>query len=157
MFNVLLEEYVINHPVHILNKDKQISPSALIPFCEFGGNMRLLGVRNNNFTFPVCSAFRKRIVHGELCYQVNINNFKKSFKVSELNRGLSFLLDYNEDRQISQQVADNVHHQRHHHNMVDKFVDLNDHHKAAIHLDTISGDQSLKLKPVEITIVTRSK
>ena len=132
---------IVSHPVHILNDKGDLSPSAFIPFCEFGGNMNLLGVRNSKFTFPVCSAFRKRIVKGELCYQLNINNFKKSFKLSELNRGLTFLLDYNEDRKLSEHVAENVHHQRHHHNMVDKFVELGDHHKAAIHLDTISGDQ----------------
>ena len=105
--------------------------------------MSLLGVENTHFTFPVCSAFRKRKVGGTLCYQVNIHNFKKSFTVSELSRGLTFLLDYNEDRQLPSNVAENAHPIRN--NMVDQFVDFGDHQKAVIHIDTISGDHSLKL------------
>ena len=126
----------MSHPVHILNDKGDLSPSAFIPFCEFGGNMSLLGVRNTNFTFPVCSAFRKRIVQGALCYQVNINNFKKSFTERELRRGLTFLLDYNEDRQLSENLEENAQHN----NMVDKFLDFVEDDKAMIHIDTISGD-----------------
>ena len=101
----------------------------------------MLGVRNSNFKFPVCSAFRKKIVHGELCYQVNINKFKKSFSDRDLSRGLTFLLDYNEDRKLWENVAENVHPEKHHNNMVDKFVDFRDDHKAMIHIDTISAEQ----------------
>ena len=109
--------------------------------------MSLLGVGNSNFKFPVCSAFRKRIVGGELCYQVNIHNLKKSFTVEELSKGLTFLLDYNEDRKISEYVYQNLHdyYVGQYHNMVDKFVDFGNHHEAMIHIDSISGDQSLKL------------
>merc|ERR1711884_546578 len=33
-----LDSTIINHPVHIMTKDKKkTSPSAFIPFCEFGG------------------------------------------------------------------------------------------------------------------------
>ena len=135
----------MSHPVHILNDKGDLSPSAFIPFCEFGGNMSLLGVRNTNFTFPLCSAFRKRIVGGTLCYQVNIHNFKKSFTVSELSKGLTFLLDYNEDRQLPKNAVENAHPMTQHNNMVDQFVDFGDHQKAVIHIDTISGDQALEL------------
>ena len=137
---------VVSHPVHVLNDKGDLSPSAFIPFCEFGGNMSLLGVRNNNFKFPVCSAFRKKIVQGALCYQVDINNFKKEFTVSELRRGLTFLLDNNDDRQLSETVAEDAHPMNTHNNMVDKFLDFGDHHKAMIHIDTISGDNFFKIE-----------
>ena len=104
--------------------------------------MSLLGVRNTNFTFPVCSAFKKRIVQGALCYQVNINNFKKSFTERELRRGLTFLLDYNEDRQLSENLEEDVEESAQHNNMVDKFLDFVEEDKAMIHIDTISGDLS---------------
>ena len=102
--------------------------------------MSLLGVKDSNFKFPVCSAFRKKKVYGELCYQVNINEFKKSFTERDLSRGLTFLLDYNEDRQLSENVVENVFPMKQHNNMVDKFVDFSDHHKAMIHIDTISAN-----------------
>ena len=106
--------------------------------------MSLLGVDNSNFRFPVCSAFRKKIVDGALCYQININNFKKSFTVSELKRGLTFLLDYNEDRQLSENTG-TPHQMTKYNNMVNKFVDFEDQFKARIHIDTISKDQSFRL------------
>ena len=137
---------IVSHPVHILNDKGDLSPSAFIPFCEFGGNMSLLGVRNSNFEFPVCSAFKKKIVYGNslLCYQININNFKESFTQLELKRGLTFLLDYNEDRQLSENTG-TPHQMTKYNNMVNKFVDFEDQFKARIHIDTISKDQSFRL------------
>ena len=34
-----------NHPVHILDDEGNLSPTALIPFCEFGGNMSAMGIK----------------------------------------------------------------------------------------------------------------
>ena len=61
---------VTNHPVHIIDKDKKLSPTALIPFCEFGGNMSVMGVKIDDFKFPVCNSFRPKIIRDQLCYQV---------------------------------------------------------------------------------------
>ena len=33
----------VNHPIHIIDKYYQKNPSAFIPFCEFGGNMSIMG------------------------------------------------------------------------------------------------------------------
>ena len=42
-----------NHPVHHINKDGEFSPTALIPFCEFGGKMSIMGVQIDKFDVPV--------------------------------------------------------------------------------------------------------
>ena len=48
------DEYLmINHPVHIMTRDHQMSPSAFIPFCDFGGNMSAMGVMIDKFKRPV--------------------------------------------------------------------------------------------------------
>ena len=47
-----------NHPVHIQEEDGQLSPTALLPFCEFGGNMSVMGVKIDQFDVPVCNSFR---------------------------------------------------------------------------------------------------
>ena len=36
---------ITNHPVHIKLKNNQQSPSAFIPFCEFGGTMSAVGIK----------------------------------------------------------------------------------------------------------------
>ena len=51
-----------NHPVHI-KEDYELYPTALIPFCEFGGNMSVMGVKIDQFDVPVCNSFRPKIIH----------------------------------------------------------------------------------------------
>ena len=41
---------MLNHPVHIPRMDQDVFPSALIPFCEFGGSMSAMGVKIDQFT-----------------------------------------------------------------------------------------------------------
>ena len=93
---------IINHPVHIITKDNLLSPSAFIPFCEFGGSMLVVGVKIDQFDVPVCNCFQARILNDQLCYEVDLNRFsKEGNKEAELNLGLNFLMDYNEDRQVT--------------------------------------------------------
>ena len=68
---------VTNHPVHIKEKDGQLSPTALIPFCEFGGNISTMGVKIDQFKVPFCNSFKAKTLNDELCYEVDLNNYKK--------------------------------------------------------------------------------
>ena len=92
---------ISNHPVHIVDENgKIVSPTALIPFCEFGGNMSIMGVKLEGFQDPVCSSFRPKVFRNQLCYEVDPNEYKK--KLGGNNRdtiGLTFLVNFNEDRQ----------------------------------------------------------
>ena len=49
---------MINHPVHIIDQDNELYPTALVPFCEFSGNMSVMGVKIDQFNVPIC-----RVVH----------------------------------------------------------------------------------------------
>ena len=62
-----------NHPVHIQDEDGKLSPTALIPFCEFGGNMSVMGVKIDQIDVPVCNSFRPKIKGDQLCYTVDPN------------------------------------------------------------------------------------
>ena len=74
-------------------------PTALIPFCEFGGNMSVMGVKIDQLKYPVCNSFRPKIVKGQLCYTVDPNEYKNRINLKgELS--LSLFIHYNEDRQI---------------------------------------------------------
>ena len=96
MFSVLM-----NHPVHF-NMDGQMSPSAFIPFCDFGGNMEKMGVKINQFDVPVCNSFQARILNDQLCYEVDLEKFRNNTNIEhELKLGFVFVMDYNEDRQFT--------------------------------------------------------
>ena len=96
------EYLIINHPVHIMTKDHLISPSAFIPFCDFGGNMSAMGVKIHQFDQPVCKSFQAKIMNDRLCYEVDLNTYSDKNNIGkELELGFNFLMDYNEDRQVT--------------------------------------------------------
>ena len=92
-----------NHPVHIVDDEdedgKALSPSALIPFCEFGGNLSAMGVKIDQVEVPVCNSFRPKIYKDQLCYTVdpNVHKYKIDMK-GEIS--LTLAIDYNEDREF---------------------------------------------------------
>ena len=93
---------ITNHPVHILDKDGEYSPSAFIPFCEFQGNMSVMGVKIDQFDVPVCNSFQEKILNDQLCYEVDLQNLKhENIYEKDIKLGLAFLMDYNEDRNLS--------------------------------------------------------
>ena len=73
--NFKIEYLISNHPVHIMTKDHQMSPSAFIPFCDFGGNMSAMGVMIDQFNHPVCNSFQAKIINDQLCYEVDLNAY----------------------------------------------------------------------------------
>ena len=81
----------------MINEDEENSPTALIPFCEFGGNVSAMGVKIDQLDVPVCNSFKAKIVKDQLCYEVDPNNFKHNIALNgELS--LSLFIDFNEDR-----------------------------------------------------------
>ena len=65
-----------NHPVHIQDEDGTLLPTALIPFCEFGGNLSAMGVKIDQMDVPICNSFRPIIMKDQLCYTVDLNKGK---------------------------------------------------------------------------------
>ena len=139
MISPLLEKAVLdNHPVHLLTKNKTISPSAFVPFCMFGGNMSSVGVKITKFDVPVCNSFEAKLLNDQLCYEVDLNRFSnEKNKDNELKLGFSFLMDYNEDRQVNlgdkelepEDVGEN--------NFVNSLTDSENDKNAVIYISTI--------------------
>ena len=97
-----------NHPVHIIDEDEELSPTALIPFCTFGGNMSVMGVKIDQFDVPVCNSFRPKIIMDQLCYTVDPNEYKHKIDLKgELS--LALFIHYNEDRQLEDIDSTEVH------------------------------------------------
>ena len=122
-----------NHPVHIIDEDGNLSKLSFIPFCEFAGNLSVMGKKIDEFQYPVCNSFKPRVMNDQLCYEVDLNKYKDSDDMEQkLKVGLVFFMDYNEDRQVLLNES------------MDKeesFVDVmegNHGRNALIYLDTIS-------------------
>ena len=94
---------ITNHPVHIFDEEDEISPSAFIPFCQFGKNLSAMGRETAFYKFPVCNSFKAKIFFDQLCYEVDVNDILKrdSYNIPELKLGLSLLVDTNFNRQYS--------------------------------------------------------
>ena len=90
------------HPVHIIEGNISLSPSAFIPFCSFGDDMLLTGSVVDGFSIPVCNIFQAKIWNNQLCYEVNLQKLKDKHKLEDqLKKGLILLLDYNEELQLN--------------------------------------------------------
>ena len=64
--------------------------------------MSAMGIKMPQFAVPVCNSFQAKIFNDQLCYEVDLNSFASKTNVeSNLKLGLSFIMDYNEDRQIT--------------------------------------------------------
>ena len=139
---------IINHPVHIMTKDNRKSQSSFIPFCEFGGDMSVVGVKIDQFDDPVCNSFEARILNNQLCYEVDLNRFSnKSNIAKELELGFYFLMDYNEDRQVPTQSTLTGEEERS--GIGANFLESDKNEHAFIYLDTIGKGQLdlLKMRP----------
>ena len=91
---------VINHPAHIVDKYGKVLPSAFIPFCEFGLDKSKIGIKIDLFDDFICNAFEPKIHDDQLCYEVDLNRYKDENNLeSQLKDGLSFVLDFNKERQ----------------------------------------------------------
>ena len=97
---------LLNHPVHIIDKEGNLSPSALIPFCEFAGNMSTMGVEIEHFDVSVCNSFQAKVLNDQLCYEVDPNKYKMNLNSYEIKQGLKLYIDTNNDRQTTSEDSD---------------------------------------------------
>ena len=124
----------ISHPVHLVTAMNQKSPSAFIPFCEFGGNMSTVGEYVDLFDVPVCNSFQAKTLNDQLCYEVDLNNFSDKNNIyTELRLGFNFLMDYNEDRQVAVHKTN----KSEKFGLANSFVKSDQNQHAFIYLDTI--------------------
>ena len=96
---------VTTHPVHIIREDGSLSPSALIPFCDFGSNMSAVGVKIDQFSVPVCQSFKPKIIYDQLCYEMDPNKFidhgkTESERMYSTQTGITLIISSNKDRQL---------------------------------------------------------
>ena len=61
-----------------------------------------VGVKLDQFDDPVCNSFQTTILNDQLCYELDLKRFAEKDNINdEVKLGLNFIMDYNEDRQVS--------------------------------------------------------
>ena len=119
-----------------MTSDGEMSPSAFIPFCEFGDIK--MGVKIDNFSAPVCNVFKAAVLNDQLCYEVDLDFYARKAPQNIQNKlyqdGFSFLMDYNEDRQI---ISDNANVKVQEFGLASTLVDSEDSQHANVYLNTI--------------------
>ena len=90
--------------MHMIDRNGSLSPSAFIPFCSFGGDFHEMGIKHSNFKLPICNSFQATVKDEQICYEIDLDQYKKeSDLVKQLQKGLVLYLDYNEDKQLTQE------------------------------------------------------
>ena len=80
------------------DKEGNLPPSALVPFCSYQGESKLLGRELPQYNITVCDKFQPAIFDGQLCYMLDIANIVMTSKYpskSGKSYGLRLLLDPN--------------------------------------------------------------
>ena len=76
-----------------------------------------MGEKIDLFDWPVCNKFRPKMLEGQLCYQVDLNEVKDQVDVQKaIKHGMIVMMDDNEDKMITENhdevndpLANNVH------------------------------------------------
>ena len=124
-----------NHPVHIFDNQENLSPSAFIPFCGYGGDMEAMGVKIDLFDVPVCNSFQAKILNNQLCYEVDLYKiFTKDIIKKGVKIGLIILIDHNEDRQV---YIEHKEPERKPKNFLTDLVTISDEPTSMIYVNTI--------------------
>ena len=87
---------VTNHPVHIVDENGKLSPSALVPFCWFGKDMNP-GIKIDQFKMPVCTGFEKILRNDQICYEYDP---KSIVQKDDVRLGLHLIVDDNQDKMM---------------------------------------------------------
>ena len=142
--NLLDNLGAVSHPVHFFTPEGKLSPSAFIPFCEFGGKKSAVSTKIDKLDTPICNCFQAKILYDQLCYEVDLNKFSNRDNIEqEIKSGFIFFMDYNEDKQIT--FEDNYN-KEDEDSFSSRIVELDQNDHAIIHLNTIGIEfQMLKI------------
>ena len=69
--------------------------------------MSVMGTTIPQFELPVCNKFEPHVLDGRLCYLVDVNKIKDQVDPEKaMKTGLIFALDYNKERMLAEEHAD---------------------------------------------------
>ena len=85
----------------------------------------------NGFEQPICDIFKPKNHHDQVCFETDLEKLRDKINLrKQLEMGLTLILDYNEERQLS---SDSNHKNRNE----KKVTNHNNENSFSIHLNTI--------------------
>ena len=64
--------------------------------------MSSVGIFIDHMNVFLCNSFQAKILNDQLCYEVDLNRISNKDNIeNELKTGFVFIMDYNEDRQVT--------------------------------------------------------
>ena len=105
--------------------------------------MSAVGIKTDLFDVPVCNSFKAKVLNDQLCYEVDLNIYSnKNNTKKELESGFAFLMDYNEDRQVT--YNDDSSENQSDDGLVNWIVKSSDQQSANIYINSI-GEMNLQI------------
>ena len=101
--------------------------------------MSAMGTKIDEFDVPVCNSFQAKVLNDQLCYEVDLNKLSNKNNLDrELKSGFSFIMDYNEDRQVEfnrnfRNKKDNT--------LTSNVVESDQDQQAVIYLNTVGENE----------------
>ena len=93
------------------------------------------------FSVPVCNSFEATILNDQLCYEVDLNKLSNKNNLDrELKSGFSFIMDYNEDRQV---VFNKNFSNKKDDTLTSNVVESDQDQQAVIYLNTVGENDEL--------------
>ena len=89
-----------SHPVHLVDEEGNLNPTALVPFCSISDNYSAMGVKIDQIDVPVCNRLIPKVRRNQICYTVDLDKIRKETE-SNGKVYFKFFIDYNEDRDVS--------------------------------------------------------
>ena len=84
---------------------------------------------------PICNSFQSTILNDQICYEVDLDRYANKDNIDKnLKLGLSFMMDYNEDRQVTFQ--ENIDNEKDF-SMTSSIVEMDQNQQAFIYLNTV--------------------
>ena len=101
--------------------------------------MSLLGRKAKGFQAPVCSAFTRKIVNNQLCYEIDLNRFRDQVDWKEsLQSGLFLAIDTSDEYDVRKLLTVDENIKTEEDNMMVSYFNKNLQKKFSILLKTIS-------------------
>ena len=97
--------------------------------------MSAMSINKEPFKVPICNSFREKVLNDQLCYEADLNKFSNKNNIEkELKSGFIFMMDYNEDRQVT---FEKDHVKVDDGSFANQIMELDDTESAFIYLNTI--------------------
>ena len=94
------------NPPNLVDSQGNFTPSALVPFCAYDGDMNITGEYIPGLDIPICNKFKPFLLDGQLCYAIDMKAILDE-KVTRPGRGFGLTLAIDQMETTTEQGSDN--------------------------------------------------